>query len=33
MISMGDLVKAVIGSQKELIRQLENYIQENIGLT
>ena len=33
MISMGDLVKAIIGSQKELIRQLENYIQENVSLT
>jgi CBS domain-containing protein len=33
MVSMGDLVKAIIGSQKELIRQLENYIQENISLT
>ena len=33
MISMGDLVKGIIGSQKELIRQLENYIQENVSLT
>jgi CBS domain-containing protein len=33
IISMGDLVKAIIGSQKELIRQLENYIEENISLT
>jgi len=33
IISMGDLVKTIIGSQKELIRQLENYIQENISLT
>jgi len=33
IVSMGDLVKAVIGSQKELIRQLENYIQENISIT
>jgi CBS domain-containing protein len=33
IISMGDLIKTIIGSQKELIRQLENYIQENINLT
>lgn len=32
VVSMGDLVIAVIGSQKELIRQLENYIQENVSL-
>lgn len=32
IVSMGDLVKTVIGSQKELIRQLENYIQENVSL-
>ena len=33
VISERDLVKAIIGSQKELIQQLENYIQENISLT
>lgn len=33
VVSVGDLVKSVIDSQKELIRQLENFIQEHSNLT
>jgi CBS domain-containing protein len=33
VVSVGDLVKSIIGSQKELIRQLENFIQEHSSLT
>lgn len=33
VVSVGDLVKSIIGSQRELIRQLENFIQEHSSLT
>ncbi len=33
VVSVGDLVKSIIGSQKELIRQLENFIQEHSSIT
>jgi len=33
MVSVGDLVKSIIGSQRELIRQLENFIQEHSSIT
>lgn len=33
VVSVGDLVKSIIDSQKELIRQLENFIQEHSSLT
>jgi CBS domain-containing protein len=33
VVSVGDLVKSIIGSQRELIRQLENFIQEHSSIT
>ena len=33
VVSIGDLVKAIITEQKDLIRQLENYIIENVSIT
>jgi len=33
IVSIGDLVKAIISKQKDVIHQLENYITENISIT